>query len=106
VAGLVKEVTDDKSLSKQRRKRLQVEHAASVSLDAQQIKLADKLCNLRDMVNCPPTKWPKARKRKYVAWTKSVVDQIRGANPGLAARFDRVHRALAVSGPRQRLSPT
>ena len=42
VAGLVAEVTDDKSLPKQTRKDLQVAHAAHASRGAQIIKLADK----------------------------------------------------------------
>src|SRR3954464_4314819 len=47
VAGLVEEVTDDKSLPKQERKRLQAEHAPKKSDRAKLIKLADKTSNLR-----------------------------------------------------------
>ena len=47
VAELVAEVTDDKSLPKQTRRDLQVEHAAHASRGAQIIKLADKTSNLR-----------------------------------------------------------
>ena len=49
VAAIVVEVTDDKSLPKQDRKRLQIEHAATLSNQAKLVKLADKTCNVRDM---------------------------------------------------------
>lgn len=91
VSHLVAEVSDDKSLPKEERKRRQVEHAAHISRDAQQLKIADKLCNLREILTNPPADWPASRKREYYDWAKAVVDQIRGANPRLAARFDAVY---------------
>lgn len=57
VRNLVAEVTDDKSLPKQERKRLQIEHAKSTSDRAKSIKLADKLYNLRDLERCLPIGW-------------------------------------------------
>lgn len=57
VCGLVREVTDDKSLETQERKRLQIENAAKSSCRAKLIKLADKLDNLRDLQVNTPTGW-------------------------------------------------
>lgn len=54
VAGIVQEVTDDKRLPKQERKRQQVEHAPHCSREAKLVKLADKLYNLRDLNRCTP----------------------------------------------------
>lgn len=54
VARIVQEVTDDKNLPKQERKRLQVEHAPHCSHQAKLVKLADKLYNLRDLNRCTP----------------------------------------------------
>lgn len=54
VARIVWEVTDDKSLPKQERKRQQVEHAPQCSRQAKLVKLADKLYNLRDLNRCTP----------------------------------------------------
>lgn len=88
VAAIVCEVTDDKSLDKAARKRLQVEHAAHLSHEAKLVKLADKACNLRDMTNCPPSDWDLQRKREYFDWAKEVVDQIRGTNERLEQLFD------------------
>lgn len=54
VARIVQEVTDDRSLLKAERKRLQVEHAPHCSHQAKLVKLADKLYNLRDLNRCTP----------------------------------------------------
>src|SRR3954447_26827036 len=53
VAGIVEELTDDKSLDKADRKRLQVETAGKKSREAKLIKLADKTSNLRAVANSP-----------------------------------------------------
>lgn len=61
VRNIVAEVTDDKSLPKQERKRLQIEHAKSVSHRAKLVKLADKLYNLRDLERGIPHGWTEVR---------------------------------------------
>ena len=88
VAGIVAEVTDDKSLPKQERKRLQVEHAPVLSTAAKLIKLADKTCNVRDMVDSPPHDWSDERRREYVAWAERVVAGLRGVSASLERAFD------------------
>jgi len=92
IARIVAEVTDDNDLPKQERKRLQIEHAPHISREAKLVKLADKLCNLRDVAERPPAKWDLARRREYFDWARQVVDGLRGA-PGeemrrLEAAFD------------------
>ena len=57
VRSLVMEVTDDKSLEKQERKRRQIEKAPRLSPRAKIIKLADKIANLTDMIVSPPAHW-------------------------------------------------
>ncbi|MDN7969208.1 HD domain-containing protein [Burkholderia multivorans] len=93
VADIVLEVTDDKSLPKETRKRLQIEHAAHISRRAKLVKLADKICNLRDLAQHPPAEWPLERKQAYFDWAKSVVDRMRGVHPGLEAIFDAAYAA-------------
>jgi GTP diphosphokinase / guanosine-3',5'-bis(diphosphate) 3'-diphosphatase len=88
VAAIVGEVTDDKDLPKAERKRLQIEHAATISAQAKLVKLADKICNLRDMTVAPPANWPVERRREYFDWAKNVVDPMRGCSPALEALFD------------------
>lgn len=91
VADIVLEVTDDKSLPKAERKRLQIEHAAHISRRAKLVKLADKICNLRDIAASPPADWSVERKREYFDWAKSVVDALRGVHPGLEHLFDKAY---------------
>ena len=91
VARIVAEVTDDGSLAKAERKRLQVEHAAALSHEAKLVKLADKICNLRDVAERPPAQWDRARQREYFDWAKRVIDGVRGAHPRLEAAFDKIY---------------
>lgn len=88
VADLVREVSDDKSLPKAERKRLQVEHARAASPRARHLKLADKISNLNAILASPPADWSAQRKREYFDWAAEVVAGCRGVNPGLEARFD------------------
>ena len=92
VAGIVGEVTDDKRLPKERRKELQIEHAAHISKSAKLVKLADKICNLRDILASPPKDWSIERKRQYFDWAKKVIDQAKGTNLKLERRFDQLFR--------------
>lgn len=85
---IVLEVTDDKSLPKDERKRLQIEHAPHASPKAKLVKLADKICNLRDLRSSPPADWSLARKQAYFAWAEQVVAGLRGSHSGLEAVFD------------------
>lgn len=88
ITKVVLEVTDDKTLGKAERKQLQIEHAATASHQAKLVKLADKICNLRDIVKSPPAGWSVERKRKYFDWSKQVIDRVRGANAQLEIVFD------------------
>lgn len=97
IASLVAEVTDDKSLEKAVRKKLQVEHAASKSKRAKFIKLADKTSNLRSLVKSPPQDWSIQRRREYLNWAQEVAKGLRGTNAWLEAQFDEAAEQLAAS---------
>ena len=88
IASAVAEVTDNKLLAKQTRKELQVQHAPCLSERAKLVKLADKICNLRDVAATPPVDWPLERRQAYFDWAKRIVDGLRGAHPRLEAIFD------------------
>lgn len=90
VLQLVLEVTDDKSLPKATRKELQVQTAPHKSLRARQIKLADKINNLTDIIYSPPSEWTDERILEYIDWTERVINGLRGPNPALEAEYDRV----------------
>jgi (p)ppGpp synthase/HD superfamily hydrolase len=89
VAALVEEVTDDKSLEKDQRKREQVETAPNKSDDAKRIKLADKTSNLRAITFSAPPDWSVKRRLEYIHWARQVVSGLRGASPSMELQFDR-----------------
>lgn len=103
VANLVAEVTDDKTLPKAERKRLQVENAPKKSVRAQTIKLADKISNLRAILSSPPADWDAIRKREYFAWAKQVVDGFTSPNPVLKEEFENTVRKFEEVAPGVRL---
>lgn len=88
VCRMVLEVTDDKTLPKAERKLLQIEHAPHLSTGAQQIKLGDKISNIRDVSQNPPDDWSDERRLQYIEWGEKVVAGLRGANADLEKYFD------------------
>ena len=88
VTSIVLEVTDDKALAKEVRKEEQVRHAPHISTEAKLVKLADKICNLRDILASPPADWSAERKQAYFEWAARVVAGLRGIHPELEAVFD------------------
>jgi len=90
VLALAQEMTDDKSLPKQTRKDLQIENAHTLSEGAKLIKLADKICNLQDMIKSPPVDWPMSRCLQYVDWCDAVVKNMGQIHAGLESRFEAV----------------
>lgn len=93
VADIVLEVTDDKTLPKQRRKELQIEHAPLKSRAAALVKLADKTCNLRDIAATPPEDWSMTRQQEYFDWAKTVIDGLPPVNEAMLAAFLLSYRA-------------
>ena len=92
VTSLVLEVTDDKSLAPEVRKRLQIEHAPKLSVRAQVIKLADKISNLRSILSSPPPDWDYERKKQYFEWGRRVADGLSAPNPILKAEFEKTYQ--------------
>jgi guanosine-3',5'-bis(diphosphate) 3'-pyrophosphohydrolase len=90
ICSIVNEVTDDKSLPKQVRKRLQVEHAGNASLEARHVKLADKIANVQDIMDAPPVNWSLKRRWEYIDWAEEVINEMRGSNEKLEQYFDDV----------------
>lgn len=90
IAAVVLEVTDDKSLDKQLQKERQIERAPHLSGEAKLVKLADKICNLRDILTTPPKDWAPEKKQGYFDQAGKVVAGLRGVHPGLEAVFDGV----------------
>jgi GTP diphosphokinase / guanosine-3',5'-bis(diphosphate) 3'-diphosphatase len=89
IMNIVTEVTDDMSLSAEVRKHLQIVKAPSLSTEARCIKIADKTCNINDIL-FTRIKWPRRKKIAYVRWAVSVIAGIRDTNEGLINNFDDV----------------
>jgi guanosine-3',5'-bis(diphosphate) 3'-pyrophosphohydrolase len=88
----VMDVSDDKREPKAVRKQQQISHAAKLCGAAKQVKLADKIANMRDIVANPPANWPLERKLEYFDWAKAVVDAgLRGVVPKLDQLFDEIY---------------
>lgn len=90
ISQLVSEVTDDKSLKKEERKQLQIEHAPHKSERAKQLKIADKICNVGDINAESPAGWSRERKLEYFDWAENVIAGCRGVNESLDRAFDLV----------------
>jgi guanosine-3',5'-bis(diphosphate) 3'-pyrophosphohydrolase len=90
VTRIVREVSDDKRLPRVARKYLQVRGAPFISNEAKLVKLGDKICNLRDILDAPPMGWDGVRKAQYFEWANAVVDGLRGVNLALECQFDAV----------------
>lgn len=90
IASIVDDVTDDRTLTRKQRKQNQVDHAPHISNEGKLVKLADKISNLRDVHNCPPTNWKRERQIEYFEWAQRVIQGVRGTNAALEAAFDQV----------------
>lgn len=90
IAAIVEEVSDDQTLMYAERKDRQVERAPHISRAAKLVKLADKICNLRDVADNPPHDWALRRRREYFDWAERVVAGLRGVHPALEAIYDEV----------------
>ncbi|XP_070545806.1 guanosine-3',5'-bis(diphosphate) 3'-pyrophosphohydrolase MESH1-like isoform X2 [Ptychodera flava] len=96
VRQIVSEVTDDKSLPKMERKRLQIEHAPHISREAKLVKLADKLYNLRDLKEIAPEGWTPERIQDYFLWAAKVTKGLRGVNKVMEEALDEIFTEKGV----------
>ena len=87
VAKLVEEVTDDKTLPKEERKKRQIEDAHKKSHRAKILKLADKTSNLRSVAANPPAKWSVKRRLEYVEFARKVAKGLTGVSDWLEGEF-------------------
>ncbi len=90
IAALVAELSDDKGLTWQQRKRIEIDHARHLSKAGRLIKLSDKTSNVADTASNPPGEWTLQRRRDYLEFARLVADGCRGVNAALDAEFDRV----------------
>ncbi len=96
VCDIVLEMSDDCNLCKTDRKSAQIRLAPNLSNEAKLVKLADKICNLRDVADSPPAGWELQRCQEYFDWAKAVIDGLRGVHPGLESIFDATYTKRPV----------
>lgn len=89
VTKLVEEVSDEKDQPYMVRKQYQIDHAHLLSNNAKKIKLADKTCNMRDILTYP-LDWTTERKLEYFLWAEKVIFHCYGLNPKLDHLFNGV----------------
>ena len=94
VLSIIKEVTDNKKYPSPVRKKLQVKNAHKISESAKKIKIADKICNIRDIITIPPQYWTRRRKIEYVEWTEQLVNEVRGVNRNLENLYDNLVKSI------------
>jgi (p)ppGpp synthase/HD superfamily hydrolase len=87
VALVVAEVTDDKTLRKDERKRLQIETILKKSRRAQLLSIADKTANVSSLVRAAPHDWTRGRVVEYGLWADQVVARVRGMDAYLDSAF-------------------
>lgn len=97
IAQIVAEVTDDKALAKPVRKQRQIESAETASDEAKQLKIADKICNIRDITKSPPATWTPERQQEYLDWASKVVANCVGVNAALDTIYDEAISAARAS---------
>jgi guanosine-3',5'-bis(diphosphate) 3'-pyrophosphohydrolase len=90
ILSLILEVSDDKSVPKEVRKELQVQHAPNLTPGAKLIKIADKICNIKDVTHSPPPDWSIKRRMEYLDWAERVVKAMNGCNAKLEEKFYRL----------------
>jgi guanosine-3',5'-bis(diphosphate) 3'-pyrophosphohydrolase len=88
VLELVQEVTDDKNLPKNIRRREQEETVNQRSHGAKLIRIADKISNVHDLFYTPPAGWDSQTQNDYLDWTERVINKIKGVNPDLESMYD------------------
>jgi len=89
VASLVEECTDDMSLPKSERRRLQVVNASHKSTGAKLIKVADKISNIGARIHADPSADERDDLADYTNWAEQVVAGCRGGNAWLDQAFDK-----------------
>ena len=87
VAGIVKELTDDKTLPKLERKMLQIKNGPKKSYKEKLVKFADKIANLRDIATHPPQDWSLARQQEYFDWAMEVIKAMGETHSSLELLF-------------------
>lgn len=78
----VEELTNSPGLTSQENKQRQIDHAPHMCRDAQLVKLADRLYNMRDLRNPPPS-WTEEDVERCLEWGQKLLAVLPGVCPPL-----------------------
>lgn len=98
VADYVLECSDDKSLTKVERKKLQITHAKEISIGAKLIKAADKYSNIKDLIKNPPVGWNDQQIIGYINWSYAVYQNLKGQNETLDLNLEKIFACQELPG--------
>jgi hypothetical protein len=88
VAEIVRENSDDMSLSKAERRRARIAGMPLKSKEARLVKMADVISNLRAIAVSPPAGWAPERKIGYLEGCRQLIDAGRGTDAAIERIFD------------------
>jgi (p)ppGpp synthase/HD superfamily hydrolase len=92
IAGLVAEMTVDKSLPDDKRNARQINAAGTASQRAKLLHLADRISNHRALVAKPPPDWSVRRRLTYVSAAREFVTAMGPVHAGLQGLFETAAR--------------
>lgn len=99
----IEELTNDPKLTSQENKQRQIDHAPFLSLNAQLVKLADRLYNIRDLRSLPPSIDREETINRYLQWGQKLLHALRGTNEALeTALQNEISNQLANGKPEAR----
>ena len=84
---IVEELTDNDMLTFSQRKQMQIDNAPYLSKDATLVRIADKISNVSDVIENPPSEWNQKRCNKYVDWAEAVMNNCQKVNQDLENHF-------------------
>jgi (p)ppGpp synthase/HD superfamily hydrolase len=94
---LVQECTDDKSLAKIERKRVQIEHSKHIQIGSKLVKLADKISNCKGLLHDPPASWSPEIVKGYFQWSFLVCENLFGHNSILDQQMKEIFANAGVN---------
>lgn len=94
ITGFVREVTDDYSLPKMERRRLQIVNAPGKTAGAAQIDLSDKLYDLSELAKTLSFSQENVKALRTTLWVKDEIDSLPWVNVDLKVACDKVVNSL------------
>ena len=97
VTSIVREVTNDMSLSSPERRLKEAASIPHLTFQAKLVKLADKIANIRDISTMPPVGWTLEKKEAYFDFSLSIAEQAKDASQVLYEIFVHDYHKLKIS---------